>query len=116
MNSHEGLTRLRARASSRGRLTLVCALATLVCAPALLHAKDAVRNLGGGLEQIAAQSAAPAARSAARAEPEEQVLPAVQFDDAGACWCASRSMARCPVRASSRVSAAWMEWKSLLPT
>jgi hypothetical protein len=94
MKSHEGLPRLRAGASHRGRPVLACALATLVFSPALVDAKDAVRNLGGGLSQLAVQpNAAQATRSAQRstqglaaateAEPEVSVISPVQFDSAG---------------------------------
>jgi hypothetical protein len=58
-------------------------LLTLVCAPALVAAKEAVPNLGGGLEKLAAPAASAQARFAVTAEPELQLLPSVQFDDAG---------------------------------
>lgn len=58
---------------------LACALAVLACSPAVLEAKEAIRNLGGGLEQLA--SPAAAARRAARSTA--QPIHPVRFDDAG---------------------------------
>jgi hypothetical protein len=58
-------------------------LLSLVCAPALVLAKDAVPNLGGGLDKLTAPAANAQARFAVTAEPELQLLPSVQFDDAG---------------------------------
>jgi hypothetical protein len=82
MKSHEGLPRPRTGASRLGALSLACALTSLL-SPVLVEAKDAVPNLGGGLEQLVAP-AAPAARSFARtAAPEEQLIHPIQFDDAG---------------------------------
>lgn len=59
--------------------SLACALAVVALSPTLLEAKDAVPNLGGGLEQFAAPAAA--ARSAARSA--SPLINPVQFDDAG---------------------------------
>ena len=62
-----------------GARSLACALAVMACAPTLLEAKDAVPNLGGGLEQLIAPAAA--ARSAARSASEN--INPIQLDDAG---------------------------------
>jgi hypothetical protein len=62
-----------------GARSLACALAVVALSPTLLEAKDAVPNLGGGLEQFAAP--ASAARRAARSA--EQVIHPVHLDDAG---------------------------------
>ena len=87
MERHEGIPCLRIGASRPGAAALACALVTLVFSPALVEAKDAVRNLGGGLEQIAAPASAQALasgqRRAATAAPELQVINPVQFDAAG---------------------------------
>jgi hypothetical protein len=63
----------------RNHEKLACALATLLLSPTLVAAKDAVKNLGGGLEQIAS----PAAQRRASAAPEPTLTHPVQFDDAG---------------------------------
>ena len=87
MEENEGLRRLRTGASNPGTLVRACALATLVLSPALVEAKEAVRNLGGGLDQIAASASAQAAasvqRRAASAVPELQLIHPVQFDESG---------------------------------
>ncbi len=75
MKTHEGLPWLRTGASRLCARTLACALAALVISPALIEAKEAVRNLGGGLEQIAApasraQGDGAAQKPAASEEPE----------------------------------------------
>jgi hypothetical protein len=68
---------------------MACVLAALLCSPALVQAKDGVRNLGGGLDQIAAPSGlAPAAasvqrRAATLAAPIEEITHPIQFDEAG---------------------------------
>src|SRR5688572_16170272 len=88
MKSHEGLPWLRARRSHLGATALACAIAALVSSPASVEAKDGVRNLGGGLEQLAAPAAQALSRSSlAAASAEEDVdlsfKPALKFDDAG---------------------------------
>ena len=87
MKSHEPLPWLRARRSHLGATALACAIAALVSAP-VAQAKDGVRNLGGGLEQLAvpavrAQAQSRQSLAAATAEEELTFTPAVQFDDAG---------------------------------
>jgi hypothetical protein len=69
------------------------AVAALMCSPALVQAKDATPNLGGGLEQVAASAGAARSavsaqgRSAAAAASEEtsteELSQPVQIDDAG---------------------------------
>jgi len=91
MNSHEPLPWLRARRSQLGATALACAIATLIGTP-LAQAKDGVRNLGGGLDQLAApaaraqalsrQSLAAAASEEAATE-EATISPVLQRDDAG---------------------------------
>ena len=72
MNSHEGLPWLRTGAARLGAPTLcMCACRAGDCHRRSVEAKDAVRNLGGGLEQIAApasraQATVAAQRTAAR--------------------------------------------------
>jgi hypothetical protein len=88
MNSHEGLPWLRARRSHLGATALACAIAALVSSPASVEAKDGVRNLGGGLDQLAAPAAPAQALSrqslaAATAEEAPAVSSVLQFDDAG---------------------------------
>ena len=87
MKSHEPLPWLRARRSHLGATALACAIAALVSAP-VAQAKDGVRNLGGGLEQLAvpavrAQAQSRQSLAAATAEEELAITPALQFDDAG---------------------------------
>ncbi|HET9445812.1 MAG TPA: pre-peptidase C-terminal domain-containing protein [Steroidobacteraceae bacterium] len=86
MKSHEPLPWLRARRSHLGATALACAIAALVSAPPA-QAKDGVRNLGGGLEQLAAPAVGAQAQSrslpAATAEEDLSFSPAAQFDDAG---------------------------------
>ena len=87
MKSHEPLPWLRARRSHLGATALACAIAALVSAP-VAQAKDGVRNLGGGLEQLAvpavrAQAQSRQSLAAATAEEELTFTPSVQFDDAG---------------------------------
>src|SRR5688572_2831745 len=87
MKSHERLPWLRARRSHLGAPALACAIAALVSAP-VAQAKDGVRNLGGGLEQLAvpavrAQAQSPQSLAAATAEEALAITPALQFDDAG---------------------------------
>ena len=88
MNSHEGLPWLRARRSHLGATALACAIAALMSSPASVEAKDGVRNLGGGLDQLAAPAApaqALSARSlaAATSEDEPTLMSVLQFDEAG---------------------------------
>jgi len=89
MNSHEPLPWLRARRSQLGATALACAIAALIGAP-LAQAKDSVRNLGGGLDQLAApavrvQSLSRQSLAAATTSDEEDatISPVLQFDDAG---------------------------------
>jgi hypothetical protein len=87
MKSHEPLPWLRARRSHLGATALACAIAALVSAP-VAQAKEGVRNLGGGLEQLAvpavrAQAQSRQSLAAATAEEELAITPALQFDDAG---------------------------------
>jgi hypothetical protein len=88
MKGHERLSRLRTAGSSRAASTFACALATLVLAPAFVEAKDAVPNLGGGLDQLATPAgrtlaAAPGQRSAASATSNLDFVPSIQFDASG---------------------------------
>lgn len=78
MKTHEGLRWLRTGVSRLGAPTLVIAVAALAASPLQVEAKPAVRNLGGGLEQIAQPAVA---RRAAVAAPE--VVHPVQLDEAG---------------------------------
>ena len=87
MKSHEVMPWLRARRSELGATALACALAALVNAP-IAQAKDGVRNLGGGLDQLVVPAARAQAQSrqslaAATAEEDLTFTPAVRFDDAG---------------------------------
>ncbi len=89
MNSHESLPWLRARSSQRGATALACAIAALISAP-IAQAKDGVRNLGGGLEQLAvpaagAQALSRSSLAAATAEDEGDLTltPALQYDAEG---------------------------------
>ena len=87
MKSHEPLPWLRARRSQLGATALACAIAALVSAP-VAQAKDGVRNLGGGLEQLAvpvvgAQAQSRQSLAAATSEEDLTFTPSVQFDDAG---------------------------------
>jgi len=66
MKAHEGLSCLRTSASRPGGPILACALAAIAFSPALAVAKDAVRNLGGGLEQLAAPATRAQTLSAQR--------------------------------------------------
>lgn len=77
MNCHEGMS----CASTRhpGRFAIAGALTILAFAPCITQAKDSVRNLGGGLDEIAA----PAARAQARTASAFKLSPAAKFDDAG---------------------------------
>ena len=88
MKSHEGLTWLRTGTSRLGGPALAFALTSLVFLPVLLEAKETARNLGGGLDRIAAAASSPQVASAQRrlaasAEPELELSYPVQFDDAG---------------------------------
>jgi hypothetical protein len=87
MKNHEPLPWLRARRSHLGATALACAIAALVSAP-VAQAKDGVRNLGGGLEQLAvpavrAQAQSRQSLAAATAEEALAITPALQFDNAG---------------------------------
>jgi hypothetical protein len=81
MGSHEESPRLRTPASRLGIQTAAYALAALAFSPGLLSAKETARNLGGGLEQIAAPVATQ--RSARAAAPELKLIHPIRFDDAG---------------------------------
>ena len=88
MNSHEGLPGLRAHRPRLGATAVACAIAALFSSPTMVAAKDAVRNLGGGLDQFASpvvrtQALSRQALTAATAEESLTVAQAVQFDDAG---------------------------------
>jgi hypothetical protein len=95
MKPDEGMPALNAGGSRLAASAWIGAVAVLVCSPALVQAKDAVPNLGGGLEEVAAaasgaRAAAPAAaqrRSSLAATSEEtpagEITYPVQFDDAG---------------------------------
>jgi len=78
MEDHEALRQPRTRA---WRLSSSM-LATLLLLPALVEAKEAVRNLGGGLDQIAAAASSAQKRAASVASGLEVIHP-VQFDAAG---------------------------------
>jgi hypothetical protein len=94
MRSHEGLPWLRNGAS---RSAIACAVAMLVASPALVEAKEAAKNLGGGLEQLASpasrtqatavgqQAFSSGARLAASEEEESnlELTYPIQFDNAG---------------------------------
>src|SRR5512138_151546 len=84
MDTHEGFARPRTGARS-GPFVLGSALAALVLSPAIVSAKDAVPNLGGGLDQIAGESTSTFAtqRSLARGVAQPQLIRPIQFDDAG---------------------------------
>src|SRR4029079_15494900 len=88
MRSHEGLPWLRAHRSHLGATALACAMAALSISPTLDEAKDAVRNLGGGLDQLAspavrAQAASRQSLPKATAQEDLTFRPAVKLDDAG---------------------------------
>jgi hypothetical protein len=93
MNSHEELPWLRVR-TSLGASSLACVLAALVCSPALVEAKDAVPNLGGGLDKVAvpaaaastqrrAASAAEKSSAAQKASASNELVRPMQFDASG---------------------------------
>jgi hypothetical protein len=78
MRRHEGI-----RAAA-----LACAVAALLSSPTFVEAKDAVRNLGGGLDQLAAptvrtQALSRQSRAKATAQEDLSFKPAVQFDQSG---------------------------------
>ena len=89
MNSHEGLPWLRTGVARLGVPTLACALAALALSPVSVQAKEEIRNLGGGLQQIVTPAGRARAilsqqqKAAASNESELRVTPAVQFDAAG---------------------------------
>ncbi|HEY5809700.1 MAG TPA: S8 family serine peptidase [Povalibacter sp.] len=80
MKAHERLPCLRTGASRLGVPAVACALAVLGWSPGLVEAKEGVRNLGGGLEAVAAPAAQ--SRLAAGASEVKPVHP-VKLDDAG---------------------------------
>ena len=77
MKRHERFLCPQTGASRRGVTSLACLIAMLTTSPALVEAKEAVRNLGGGLAQIAAPA------NARRAVQEPALIHPVQFDEAG---------------------------------
>lgn len=81
MKSHEGRPRPFSGARRIGGFALASALATLVFSPVL--AKDAIPNLGGGLEELVSGSSAASQRSLARATAVPELTRPIQFDDAG---------------------------------
>jgi hypothetical protein len=84
MKGHEGLPWLRTGAS-RSR-ALLCTFAILIFLPAAAEAKDEVRNLGGGLDRIAASAGgaqASAQSRSANAVPSLELIHPVQFDASG---------------------------------
>ena len=89
MKTHEGLLRLRTSASRLGMPAVAIALAALVFSPAFVEAKEGARNLGAGLEEVAAPAssakAAPSTQGlAARAASTQiQAIHPVRFDSAG---------------------------------
>jgi hypothetical protein len=83
MKNHEGSLCLRKGIARLSRPALTCVLASVMFSPALVAAKPAVRNLGGGLEELAAQAGQAQSRASSRAAPVDQVTHPVQFDDAG---------------------------------
>jgi hypothetical protein len=83
MKNHEGSLCLRKGVARLSRPALACVLASALFSPALLDAKPAVRNLGGGLEELAAQAGQAQSRASARAAPADQVTHPIQFDEAG---------------------------------
>ncbi len=83
MKTHEGLARPRTGASRSNTFALASAVAALVLLPALAEAKDAVPNLGGGLDEIAGEATFASQRSLARSIARPQLTHPVQLDDAG---------------------------------
>jgi hypothetical protein len=89
MKTHDGLRRLPTRALRLSAHTIGCALAALTFSPVLVEAKDAVRNLGGGLDEIALRASHAQATAAkqrdARSESSQEfrLIHPVQFDAAG---------------------------------
>jgi hypothetical protein len=82
MKNHEGSLCLRKGVARLSRPALTCMLASVMFSPALLDAKPAVRNLGGGLEELATQAGQTQSRASARV-PLAQVTHPIQFDEAG---------------------------------
>lgn len=72
---------------SRGMRVTVTSLVVMALLPVLVHAKDRVPNLGGGLEQLAYQAAAPQSLARSRAAPAAsqvpEIVPVIVQDDAG---------------------------------
>jgi hypothetical protein len=87
MKVHEALPCRRTGASRLRGSGLALALATLMFSPALIQAKDAVPNLGGGLDQVAVPAngatAGAAQRSLAAAGPDLELRHPMQFDASG---------------------------------
>ncbi|MBB6093340.1 hypothetical protein HNQ60_002218 [Povalibacter uvarum] len=87
MKRHEGLALPRIRAAGTSTPLMTCALAALLSVSAPVVAKDAVRNLGGGLNEVAAASGgSTTARSqavASGARSELNLIDSVRFDRSG---------------------------------
>jgi hypothetical protein len=84
MKIHEGILWPRARALRLGAPAFAGALATLALSPLHVEAKETVRNLGGGLEQIATRANPAQARGfVAGTDPALQITPATQVDASG---------------------------------
>src|SRR5262245_30396929 len=85
MKNHDGFPRSRVR--GRGAHAVACALSVLLSSPTLVQAKDAIRNLGGGLEQLVSpartQTLTRQSLTASASEETLTLTPAAQFDDAG---------------------------------
>ena len=92
------------------RQILATALVALAWAPGFAHAKPVVKNLGGGLEQIAS----PAGRAKSLAGQPELKYPVV-FDASAGRSFESRSTASCPPRRSSGSCAPCRASMSALP-
>jgi hypothetical protein len=82
MTSREGLLGSQLGRARFNAPSVACAIAALAMLPAMAQAKETARNLGGGLEQLAAPAAGASARSA-RAVRAAGVSHPVRFDDAG---------------------------------
>ncbi len=83
MKNHEGLLRPGA---ARPRVAVLASTLAALMISSAPQAKDAVRNLGGGLDEIASlppSEALATQRAAARGVPELRLTRPVQFDDLG---------------------------------
>ncbi len=87
MKRHEGLVWPRIRAAGTSTPLMTCALAALLGMSAPVVAKDAVRNLGGGLNEVAAagggSTTARTRRVAPSAQTELNLTDSVRFDRSG---------------------------------